>query len=254
MTKIRRVDFYPDDWLAGTGELDDAERGVYITICALIYSRGGPISIELAKSFSRSHGHMFTRCVQRLQMTGKVSVNDGQIDSKRCANELQRSVKRLEKARENGAKGGRPNGLAKPDGFLSKKTNNLQSTINIQHTTERNARESRSSNEAFDRWWEGYPEKVGKGAAKKAFTKALTKTSLDQLTTGVARYKANKPVDRAWCNPATWLNQERWNDAPSTSGNGLLPFTRAISDAEIEDTKRRLRQSLAGRDNLEPGV
>lgn len=75
------------------------------------------------------------------------------------------------------------------------------------------ARESRdSSNSTFDRWWEGYPEKVGKGAARKAFVKALTRTSLDQLEEGLAYYKAHKPKDRPWCNPATWLNQERWSD------------------------------------------
>ncbi len=26
------------------------------------------------------------------------------------------------------------------------------------------------------------------------------------------RYKRCKPVDRPWCNPATWLNQKRWLD------------------------------------------
>jgi hypothetical protein len=74
-------------------------------------------------------------------------------------------------------------------------------------------------NDSFDLWWEGYPDKVGKGAAKRAFTKALTKTSIDQLTVGVERYKATKPVDRAWCHPATWLNEERWLDVPAINGS-----------------------------------
>lgn len=69
----------------------------------------------------------------------------------------------------------------------------------------------------FDRWWEGYPDKTGKGAARKAFAKALTKTSLDQLIEGVERYKRTKPLDRPWCNPATWLNQERWLDVPANA-------------------------------------
>ena len=67
----------------------------------------------------------------------------------------------------------------------------------------------------FAEWWDGYPHKVGKGDAQKAFEKALTKTSFDQLVAGIERYKATKPLDRAWCNPATWLNQERWLDAPA---------------------------------------
>jgi hypothetical protein len=78
----------------------------------------------------------------------------------------------------------------------------------------------------FDRWWEGYPEKTGKGAAKRAFVKALTKTSIDQLMVGVERYKATKPVDRPWCNPTTWLNQERWLDVPASTSTatGDLSF------------------------------
>lgn len=82
--------------------------------------------------------------------------------------------------------------------------------------------------EAFEAWWPLYPEKVGKGAARKAFLKALAKTSLDQLIAGVERYKATKPIDRPWCNPSTWLNQERWLDVPASNGaysnGGELPF------------------------------
>ncbi len=72
-----------------------------------------------------------------------------------------------------------------------------------------------SCRSAFDSWWEGYPDKVGKGKARLAFAKALTKTSIDQLILGVERYKATKPIARSWCNPATWLNEERWTDAPA---------------------------------------
>jgi uncharacterized protein YdaU (DUF1376 family) len=103
----------------------------------------------------------------------------------------------------------------------------------------------------FDLWWEGYPEKVGKGAARKAFVKALTKTSLDQLTAGIDRYKAHKPIDRPWCNPATWLNQERWTDAYS-NGHDNIPITPAMSDSEREDLKRRMVESFRAGKTLEP--
>lgn len=44
MSKVRRVDFSPDEWLAGTRALTPEERGLYWDCCALIYSRGGPIA------------------------------------------------------------------------------------------------------------------------------------------------------------------------------------------------------------------
>ncbi len=91
-----------------------------------------------------------------------------------------------------------------------------------EESTEANAsvRQKRFPRKDFDEWWETYPDKVGKGTAERAFAKALTKTSIDQLMAGVAAYKVNKPVDRAWCHPATWLNGERWLDRPAAMHNG----------------------------------
>ncbi|BCG85341.1 hypothetical protein MesoLj113c_14510 [Mesorhizobium sp. 113-3-9] len=77
---------------------------------------------------------------------------------------------------------------------------------------EQEARES-----GFDTWWREYPHKVAKGDAKKAFARAAKKVSLAILLDGVKAYIAAKPVDRPWCNPATWLNGERWLDQPSTA-------------------------------------
>ena len=67
----------------------------------------------------------------------------------------------------------------------------------------------------FSAWYERYPHKVGKAAAVKAFRKAKQSASLADLIAGVNRYIAAKPPDRAWCNPATWLNEERWKDQPA---------------------------------------
>lgn len=38
------------------------------------------------------------------------------------------------------------------------------------------------------------------------------------------RYIATKPPDRNWCNPATWLNQERWRDEPAA----VLPLSFGV--------------------------
>ena len=41
--KVRRVDLYADEWLAGTSKLGPNEGWVYVQICMLIYSHNGPI-------------------------------------------------------------------------------------------------------------------------------------------------------------------------------------------------------------------
>lgn len=68
----------------------------------------------------------------------------------------------------------------------------------------------------FEReFWPAFPNKVGKPAALKAW-RAARKRGVDcvEVVAGLSRYIAEKPPDRPWLNPATFLNQERWNDQP----------------------------------------
>ncbi|AZO54896.1 hypothetical protein EJ077_16665 [Mesorhizobium sp. M8A.F.Ca.ET.057.01.1.1] len=94
---------------------------------------------------------------------------------------------------------------------------------------------------SFESWWQLYPEKVGKGAARKAFERAQRKATVDTLTAGLERYIADKPADRAWCHPSTWLNQERWTDEPTatkattqkTLGNWALDRLKEMEGAHV---------------------
>ncbi|MDX3926758.1 MAG: hypothetical protein QHC90_13265 [Shinella sp.] len=72
-----------------------------------------------------------------------------------------------------------------------------------------------SSPAGFADFWSAYPHKVGKPVAEKSFIKALRRADLATIMAGLEAYVA-KTDDRPWCNPSTWLNQDRWNDAPST--------------------------------------
>lgn len=101
----------------------------------------------------------------------------------------------------------------------------------------------------FDVWWETYPHKVGKAAARKAYASARKRTDAKTLTDGVAAYVKHKPSDRPWCNPATWLNQDRWEDEPATGGVSK-PVTgiAALSDEQRASLARyaREREDLRG--------
>lgn len=73
------------------------------------------------------------------------------------------------------------------------------------------------------RFWELYPHKIGRADALKALERIRDKSdhpSWPTVMMGLERYKATKPVDRPWCNPATWLRQERWADQPADIANG----------------------------------
>lgn len=64
--------------------------------------------------------------------------------------------------------------------------------------------------------YRAYPRKVAKGAATKSIRKALTKVSFDALLAAVDEYaRACKQTgkERDFIPyPATWFNQERWDD------------------------------------------
>jgi hypothetical protein len=71
-------------------------------------------------------------------------------------------------------------------------------------------------NRHFNDFWEIYPRKLGKGEAKGAFMKAVKLHGLDVVMDGVRRLAEdpNLPAPQFVPRAATWLNQERWGDAP----------------------------------------
>jgi hypothetical protein len=66
----------------------------------------------------------------------------------------------------------------------------------------------------FDQFWSIFPNKVGKRDAARAYISARTRADVETILSGVRRYAA-KTDDRPWCNPATFLNQDRWTDDPA---------------------------------------
>jgi hypothetical protein len=72
--------------------------------------------------------------------------------------------------------------------------------------------ESECRAEFLNAFWPTYPNKVGKPNALTAYLKARKKASKEEISRGLDNYLRDKPPDRQWCNPATWLNQERWGD------------------------------------------
>lgn len=84
-----------------------------------------------------------------------------------------------------------------------------------------------------EQFWLQYPNKVGKADALRSLDRAR-KSGVGwlELMVGLARY-VSKTDDRPWCNPATWLNQQRWTDEPANGGrNGhrASPVGSAFDD------------------------
>jgi hypothetical protein len=74
-----------------------------------------------------------------------------------------------------------------------------------------------NSNTSFDLFWEGYPRRVGKAAARKAWDKlkvdcVLLESILAALAVQRATHDWRKDGGKYVPHPATWLNGRRWED------------------------------------------
>lgn len=68
---------------------------------------------------------------------------------------------------------------------------------------------------SFEDFWQAYPKRRGKGAARRSYARARKLASHEEIMEGVEKYRQAEPWRgdlQFCCLPATWLNQERWDD------------------------------------------
>jgi len=127
-----------------------------------------------------------------------------------------------------------------------------ETELDTEKEEQKEPRDARSLE--FETFWSRYPNKVGKPKAIASFAKARRAASLDAITAGLERYIANKPPDREWLNPTTFLNQERWNDQPAAPPvragpapriNPTLAATRRLMDKMNADTSSEIEANRA---------
>ena len=95
--------------------------------------------------------------------------------------------------------------------------------------------------EEFTEFWDAYPLKKSRGAARKAFAKARQLTTQLVIMRGTTHYAAFRTnQDPSFTkHPATWLNQECWGDEivqrqdllgklPNTPVNGSSEFNPLV--------------------------
>ena len=145
---------------------------------------------------------------------------------------------------KNGCSGGRPRKAKNETGFENEKPNSewVSEEENLGFTNEKPYKDKdkdmdmdnnppippkgsdkpqNTNDENFERFWEAYPNKIGKIAAKKAFGKV--KVSVDVLIAAIEKQKAwsrwTNEGGRFIPNPATWLNQGQWENEPPQIAN-----------------------------------
>ncbi|CAN3992555.1 YdaU family protein [Methylocystis bryophila] len=123
----------------------------------------------------------------------------------------------------------------------------------VQSQSQSSLREDKRARDgAFQQFWTSWPHKVGKPTAERAFAKCWRE--LPAILAGLDRYVRAKPPHQAWLNPATFLNQRRWEDEPGAisgagpprRGDALAQELAEIYRQEAEDGERYGAEAQGG--------
>lgn len=112
-------------------------------------------------------------------------------------------------------------------------------------------------------FWPEYPHKVGKPKARVSFFATRKRATSAEIMTGLRRYIETKPPDRPWLNPATFLNQDRFNDEPAPvaarreaaepAHDPMLRALASMAQNPADDDRRPELPQRPGADAGEPG-
>jgi hypothetical protein len=117
----------------------------------------------------------------------------------------------------------------------------LSNELSNELTTNFQTRVARARDDVadgFEDFWSGYPRKVGRGEARRAWITACRKTAPDVILNALGRYQF-APDMKYRPHPTTWLNGERWRDdvaAVAPAADYRKPTNRSwMNDLEVED-------------------
>lgn len=89
----------------------------------------------------------------------------------------------------------------------------------------------------FEDFYKAYPRKGDKTKAFKSFRSAITRASFEDIMAGVIAYRNDPRRDPDFTRlPATWLNNDSWEDA------AVVPERRVRSEKERQASAEYIRQ------------
>lgn len=270
---------YVADYLSDTDDLSTEETGVYLLMLMIAWRRQDSAIPDDMKALKRAlsacvtdmHGNRFNRVVPKI-LARFWTLENGQYRQKRLQNEAFLSVQRAGKAKESAEKRWsqtrKNNDLPDANALRTHMLHNhnhiesvgtpylptLLPHISEFETIDRKAQNIASFKLEFDgRFWPPYPHKIGKAAAFRAFCAARKRCELEPMIAALEAYIRDKPTDRPWCNPSTWLNQDRWLDKPAAfNGNGHDTEAAAILPSDHWAEYWPLRLKVLEKSGLSP--
>lgn len=229
--KVRRVDYFPDEYIGGIGGVLRAdEQGVYWMVCSLIMSGGDDVTYDAVRlaGLCRIRPADIRKIVDRLLSIGKLTLtHEGKLSQKRARSEVEKSANRIQIAAEKGAKGGRPSKKdeqKQPDdkaaGLSGENlTTNQQpatSKVSEEETSierPKPAKRRHSYSEKFSEFWDAYPTDalMSKAITGKAF-EVMSPEDQDAAIGSIPAFKAycSQHPDYRPVHAVRYLTQRRF--------------------------------------------
>ena len=250
----------PDEFFDEFDCLDNAQFGALIRGMMFYRIHGEePVLQDPEKMFWKRVKNYTDRCVKSYNARCSVNAENGKRGGRpKKSNESEKTERFSDKPNEN----------EKTERFSDKPNENEKSHTRNQKPETRNQKPETNDSSpltpqgekirAFEKFWSGYPKKVGKQAAKKAFDRV--NVPVETLLTAIERQKCSAQWSRDngqfIPNPATWLNQGRWEDeVPPAGGTALRNTVFTHGDSEIQAIRhlQKLRDELARADEDDTG-
>lgn len=241
--------FYPSDWRADPAlrMCSLAARGLWMEMLCLMHEatprgsllvNGRPIDGKQLAALCGVALRDVVACISQLEAAGVFSREDNRtIYSRR----MRRDDEKAERDKANGKGGGNPTlkgGVNPPvkaqipearDQKPEQQEGTRASALAVADDWPADFREQ---------FWQVYPNKVGKPLAiqKLELTRKSHRATWAELSAGLDDY-VHKTDDRPWCNPATWIHQQRWNDKPAIVAKTPRDAQQQRSDDALEQLR-----------------
>ena len=203
------------DYLKNTAHLSLLEHGIYTRLLDVYYTREDGIPVDQVERL------IGVRSKDERKALGDVldeffTVEDEVLRQDRCDKEIARYQDKQRKAKAS-AYARWAHTERNANAMRTHTEGNALQTPDTRHQTNT----PKPPPDGFDVFWSAYPKKVGRPAAVKAFRAAKLNGHLPEVLADVEA----KAGSEAWTkaggqfvpNPATYLNQRRWEDEGSRS-------------------------------------
>lgn len=226
------------DYRKDTAHLSLLEHGVYRQLLDWYYISEKPIPKETQVVFRRLSAR-----TQEEQNAILIVLDEFFIESenawnhKKCDEEIKKYKIKAKISKENGKLGGRPKKTQGVISGLSKKTQEKANSLTQEpiNSLKPLKEKDKKENPDFDRFWSEYPKKQGKHESLKAWKKK--KPPINSVLKALEWQKNSQQWIEGYIpNPATYINQERWEDEPQNAN--APPSNRRNQNLVTEQSKR----------------